>query len=582
MSRTSIPSQAIRWVWLGVLAMAVGSRLLGLATTPLSPAESGAALSAWDTVSTGGWPATADSPLLLTSQTLLFALLGPSEVTARFLPALTGILLVGLPLLWHKELGNLGALVAAGLLLASPLSLFTARRADGTALAVLGGSLVVTIILQALAGADADTRGHEALLTLGLTLGLTGGAPFYDVAIAGCAACWVMRRAAPRGEIALRWKRAASIGVGLSLLVSVAFGLRWSGWAGIADGAAAWWAEWLSPAERSTSPLGMLLLYEPLLLISAVTGLVLLVNRHTADRHLLPRAFALWAVGAALLVAVRPGSAPEALSASILPLALLGGFAADRLWSHLPPESLRWLGLHVLTSALFWAPGLLALAQHTSSYAFSDQIAIIILGVVVLAALQVMLLLIFLMHLPAKYLWRSALLGIGVIFLFLQLSFGAGLAFVRSDSATEPAIRVAGSRDLHNLSQAAQEIAVTRNERADSLDIVLIDQNEDLTNVIRWALRDFGGLRLATGWPTDGAALVISPGTEAMPAPDTSEAWQGLRFVAMTRAAAPAPACQQLVPLDCRDAVSWYLYRHSPVLPTATYAILWQAATQTD
>ncbi|MCJ7550353.1 MAG: hypothetical protein MUQ30_11805 [Anaerolineae bacterium] len=582
MSRTSMPSQAIRWVWLGILALAIGSRLLGLAATPLSPGESGAALSAWDTVSTGVWPATADSPLLLTGQTLLFALLGPSEVAARLLPALTGVLLVGLPLLWRKDLGNLGALVAACLLLASPLSLFTARRADGAALAVLGGALVVTVILQALADADADTREHETLLALGLTLGLTGGAPFYDMAIAGCVACWVIRRAAPRGKIALRWKRAALIGIGLSLLVSVAFGLHWSGWAGIADGAAAWWAEWLSPAERSTSPLGMLLLYEPLLLISAATGLALLVNRHTADRHLLPRAFALWAVVAALLVAVRPGSAPEALSAIIVPLALLGGFAADRLLSHLPPESLRWMGLHVLTSALFWAPGLLALTQHASNYAFNDQIAIIILGIVVLVALQVMLLLIFMMQLPSKYLWRSALLGIGVIFLFLQLSFGAGLAFVRSDSATEPAIQVAGSRDLHHLSQAAQEIAVTRHERADSLDIVLIDQNEELTDLIRWALRDFDALRLATSWPTGGAALVISPGTEAVLTPDTSEAWQGLRFVAMTRAAAPAPGCRQLVPLDCRDAVSWYLYRHSPVLPTATYAILWQAATQTD
>jgi len=133
MSRTSVLSRALRWVWLGLLALAVGSRLLGLAAAPLSPGESGTALSAWDVVSTGTWPATADSPLLLTSQTLLFALLGPSEVTARLLPALAGILLVGLPLLWRKDLGDLGALVAAGLLLTSPTSLFTARRVDGTA-----------------------------------------------------------------------------------------------------------------------------------------------------------------------------------------------------------------------------------------------------------------------------------------------------------------------------------------------------------------------------------------------------------------------------------------------------------------
>jgi hypothetical protein len=582
MSRTSVLSQALRWVWLSLLVLAVGSRLLGLAATPLSPGESGTALSAWDTVNTGEWPATTVSPLLLTGQTLLFALLGPSEVVARILPALAGVLLVGLPLLWRKDLGNLGALVAAGLLLASPLSLFTARRAEGTALAVLGGALVVTVILQVLAGTDENTRRHEALLALGLMLGLAGGAPFYDAAIAGCAACWVIRRAVPTGKIALRWKGAVLIGIGLSLLISVAFGLRWSGWSGLADGAAAWWAEWLSPAERSASPIEMLLLYEPLLLISAMAGLVVILTRHTADRHPLPRALALWAVGAALLVALRPGSTPEALSAIILPLALLGGFAAEQLWSHLPPESLRWLGLHVLTSALFWAPGLLALAQYTGNSAFNNQIAIILLGVVVLAALQVMLFLIFLMHLPSKYLWRSALLGIGVILLFLQLSFGAGLAFVRSDSVIEPAIRVAGSPDLHHLSQAAQEIAVTRNERADSLDIVLIDQDPDLTSLIRWALRDFDGLRLTTGWPTDSAVLVISPGMEAMPIPDTSEAWQGVRFVAMTRAAAPAPACLQLVPLDCQDAVSWYLYRRSPVLPTATYAILWQAVTQTD
>ncbi|MCD6286962.1 MAG: glycosyltransferase family 39 protein, partial [Anaerolineae bacterium] len=218
MSRTSVPSQALRWIWLGLLALAMGSRLLGLSTTPLSPDESGTALSAWDAVNTGAWPATADSPLLLTGQTLLFALLGPSEVAARLLPALAGVLIVGLPLLWRKSLGDLGALVAAGLLLASPLSLFTARRGDGTALAVLGGALIVTVILQTLAGTDGDTRGSEAMLALGLMLGLTGGPPFYDVAIAGCAACWVIHRAAPTGRTALRWKRAVVIGMGLGLL----------------------------------------------------------------------------------------------------------------------------------------------------------------------------------------------------------------------------------------------------------------------------------------------------------------------------------------------------------------------------
>jgi len=571
--------RSVRWAWLCLLILAAATRLLGLAATPLSPSEAGRALAAMDAAQRGLWPASADSTLLLKAQALFFAVLGPSEPAARLLPALAGIALVAIPMMWRRQLGENGALVAAGLLLVSPLGLLSARSVDGVAIATMGSALVLTVLLRALTGSG-EGRGENTLLTIGLVLGLTGGPAAFSVLLAAVAPVWIVRRSRPETRLPKTWRRALLTAVGISLAISVALGLHWSGWAGIADGLAAWFGGWRRATSPRTSTLGLLLLYEPLLLIAAAAGLgFFALTDQRRDAH--TTALVAWSGCALLLALLRPGDAPLVLTTVILPLALLGGLAGERLWGAIPSDARGWAGLHTLTSALFWTPGLFAVAQHAGNLAASNQIAVIALGLVVLLSLQGLLFVIFMMYVPAGVLWRSALTSVGAICLLLQLSFSSGLVYARPHPALEPAIEVAGSRDLAHLSQAVAQLAVTHGARKDSLTIALIDQDPDLANVVRWTLRDYGGLRQVAGWPADDVDLVIGPDTAR--APDTSSPSRtGMRFVATTKASTQPPACRQWSPLECRDVVKWYLYRSAPELPTPTYAYLWQSSQDAD
>jgi len=58
-----------------------------------------------------------------------FRALGTSDTTARIMPALFGVLLAMLPLLFHRQLGRIGAIVAAALLAVSPVMLYYSRFA---------------------------------------------------------------------------------------------------------------------------------------------------------------------------------------------------------------------------------------------------------------------------------------------------------------------------------------------------------------------------------------------------------------------------------------------------------------------
>ena len=129
-------------VWLAMLVIALITRWAMLNATALTPVEAIRALAALEAVAGRGWQAAPESPLLLVGQALLFTLFGPANGLARALPALAGVGIAAVPLLWRKQLGDLGALSAAGLLVISPLTLFAARRVDSTALGALGGALL--------------------------------------------------------------------------------------------------------------------------------------------------------------------------------------------------------------------------------------------------------------------------------------------------------------------------------------------------------------------------------------------------------------------------------------------------------
>ncbi|MFZ0429013.1 MAG: flippase activity-associated protein Agl23 [Acidobacteriota bacterium] len=119
--------QTVAWVALGVVAGAV--RLVGLGNRPLSFDEGVHAFYSWRLAELGAYfhtPVT-HGPVLFYLDALVFLFAGASDFSARLMPALAGLGLVLLPLLFRRWLGPAVPLAVGVLLAFSPLVLFYSR-----------------------------------------------------------------------------------------------------------------------------------------------------------------------------------------------------------------------------------------------------------------------------------------------------------------------------------------------------------------------------------------------------------------------------------------------------------------------
>ncbi|MGC9398200.1 MAG: hypothetical protein ACP5HM_03590 [Anaerolineae bacterium] len=547
-------------LWGGLLIVALGLRLGALDLVPLSPDEARIALLSLDVVRGEGWPASTDTPLLLMGNALLFLLLGPTEVTARLLPALAGVGLVAVPWLWRRRLGESGALVAAALLTLSPIALFDARRLDAGIIAVLGAALVITAL------ATRSPHPH-LLLGPGLALGLTGGPLFYDVLLPGLLA-WALARhllseTAPLGRKALL--RGLLLGVGGALLTATGFGLRWSGWSEPASGLAAWVQSWWSGDDAVG--LGPLLLYEPLTLL--LVGVSLYFDARRADGTLLLPG--LWAVVSALLIWLRAASPLAAL----VPLALLAGRGAAHLLSALKKA---WTtGLHLFLTFLFWGFAGLVLIRQTSY--LQQGLEFFLASLVVLV--QVLLIMGFASATHLTTACRSFWIGTALILLLLQVSFAWRLNYNEATAPYEPLTTTLASRDLYNLPATVESLRRVAHVSPENFELVLVAGEPGVTAAVRWALRAWPALRVTSTWPVEPPHLVVSP-ENVTPSAGAVETFRGMAFTATRRAESLVPACSSLMPPICAGPIDWYVFRQSPAPVERTCLILWAPAPFAD
>jgi len=120
---------------IAIAAVALLVRLFALGVAPLNSFEARQAIGAYN-FSQGAEITFAGSPLLFLVNTLFFSLFTASDFTARLAPALAGTGLVLLPLLFRRDVGRTGAIVASALLAFSPSLLFFSRTLDSAIPAV--------------------------------------------------------------------------------------------------------------------------------------------------------------------------------------------------------------------------------------------------------------------------------------------------------------------------------------------------------------------------------------------------------------------------------------------------------------
>ncbi|NPV08707.1 MAG: TIGR03663 family protein [Anaerolineae bacterium] len=116
-------------VYLVLLLLAVATRFWDLGARAMSHDESLHALFSWKLYRGEGYAhdPMMHGPFLFHANALIYFLFGVSDYTARIVPALFGVAMVGLPYLFRRWMGRAGALMAAVLILVSPSLLYYSR-----------------------------------------------------------------------------------------------------------------------------------------------------------------------------------------------------------------------------------------------------------------------------------------------------------------------------------------------------------------------------------------------------------------------------------------------------------------------
>jgi hypothetical protein len=569
-------------LWAALALLAALLRLTDLAAAPLTSAEAAQALAAYHVGQTPLPGAAVGAPLLFHLNVLLFALFGDGDGLARMVPALAGVGLVLAPLLLTRYLGRWGALGMGLLLALSPTALFFSRTLDGTVPAALGMLLLVGCAARFL-----DTW-HPALVIaggLGLALALTAGPAAWGMGI-GLLLALVICLWAWRGSLPWLWPllrpalgRGLLATMGGLLAFGAGMGLNPAGLAAVGQQLLGWLARFAAPAGPAAPSFALLLgVYEPLLLLVGLAGLVLAVQR----RHGLGLLFACWAALSLLQLTLMPGRQPADLLWLLLPLSGLGGLAVESLVTAVARHG-RWLneGLYLPISLVLWAHCGLALARYSVTNQPTD---LYIAGLA--AILQVLLTIAFgfavsvpepdeetaqVVRQGLTTALRAGALSVTVLLLLVTLSTGWGLAHVRPADPREGPVQRPTAVEVRLLVETVEQVATLTHNGTTGLPVTIVGSDDP---ALIWALRHFD-LRFADAPPGRAASpgllqqdvapgdppLVVVPAQTAR-----AEGYIGAAFT-LHRTWSPQWGGAQ--------TVRWWLYRESASPLTSEQVALW-------
>ena len=149
---------AYKILYLGILVLAIFTRLIWLGDRAVSHDETTHAKYSWNFFSGRGFrhDPLMHGPLLFEATGLFYFMFGVNDYTARLYTAITGILLVLTPVLLRKWLGRWGALIASILLLISPSITYYSRYTRHDIPMILTALLFLWAVLSYLE--DGQTR----------------------------------------------------------------------------------------------------------------------------------------------------------------------------------------------------------------------------------------------------------------------------------------------------------------------------------------------------------------------------------------------------------------------------------------
>lgn len=526
------------WAAVGLLAALL--RLYQLGLRPLGAGESLQALAAYRFSQGMGAVAPAGTvPGLFAGNVLGFTLLGASDIAARWLPVVAGIILVLLPYGLRHRLGRGGALAAAVLLALSPLAMFFSRSLDSAIVVAACGLALVVGLINYL---DFHRPRHLYLAAVALGLGLVSGPAFITLLVLVAAFALVLYAAdklLQRGEgwssvvEAVTSARGASrVGVtagvvvlGSFALAATAFALHPAGIGHAADLIGAWVRGFL-PEEGGQPliyPLLVLLRYEPLILVLSLVEMVraLVASRRegwtngfmglartgSAFPHTAFLSF--WAIVAFILVLVAGHRPVGNLLLVVVPLALLAGQGIERAVRWISRKELWFdaalIGAIALGLGAFLYLQLVAYARADATYTVSAAGITLYATTTYLVLALVSLLLLVALGLVA-WLWRGprAVLAGGWLALVVVLGlFGIkamwSANFGHPSDPRELLIGRATAPEVRLFVDQVEELSLAEAGDAHTLRLTV---DAATGPVVAWYLREFGQQEVVEGLDT--------------------------------------------------------------------------------
>ncbi|HET92365.1 MAG TPA: hypothetical protein ENN99_16745 [Chloroflexi bacterium] len=578
----SITVEVALWVLIGVVALAV--RLYRVDAAPLSSHEAHEAMLAWRAVSEGlaGVDPQDYSPLLFAVNAGLMAVFGAGDGIVRLWAALCGTGLALAPLLFRRRLGRLGALAAGMYLVFSPTALFASRQVSGAVTAALGGLMALAGIVRCLDEEESSQRLHWIVFSaLGLALAVTSSALTYGLLLpVGLVGLFTLARSGGGQRvwdaIGPYYARVFTIvALGAALMLATGMGWHWPGVGAVGDLLASWLARFRPAEATAASPLGILVIYEPLLLPLGIGGWVWSLRRSRRLGVLLGGG----ALTGLFLLFLMPGRFPLDILWVVLPLAMLAGLGVDCLAENLCRYS-DWLseGLHTLVVILLWGHLYLILAR----YAFSGNSVDLVLALAVVL-MQFVMLSVFTIASGFTAALRAAAVGTGIVLLGWTISAGWGVAFVRPADPRELLTHHPSAGGVRDLVQTLQEISWQERGLPDAASFTY--QTQDLESVLMWYLRDFRNARqvasLTAGVPDSLRVTVTDlPGDLEIPLQGLAEEEViGQDFALRYGWEREGLGCTPGWPPQCWALTRWALFRKtSPAPPVDRWAVLWKTS----
>lgn len=330
----TIPAPAL--IFAVVIVLAVGLRLPGLDWPPLSDAEAEMALPA---LSQSARPAPflefegaspPKSGLYQVLTMVAFHLFGAQDETARLIPAIIGVLLVGVPFLLRGRVGVGRASLTALLLTISPTLVASSRSVQDAGMGAFGLTLLLALLLTS----HGEAR-DPWLPAIAIGVAISAGASLW-FGLSGFLFAWVLGRISARLTdlpMGIDWdwlpaRRTFLIGLLFAVVIATGAGSSVTSLRALFVSLSDWLSGW--SVQRPIHPLTLLtasIAYEPLIWLLGLIGAVLVLRKQ--DR--LGTGGVWWALGAILVIIIYPGRGPEHLIWFVIPMAYLGAVALDAI-----------------------------------------------------------------------------------------------------------------------------------------------------------------------------------------------------------------------------------------------------------